>query len=127
MAALRSPDLIRAAKPPAIGVFGDIAVAVGPDFLPFLDAVLIILNQAAATEVTDVSALSQGPRISTLPTTSALYTSTDIRKMTRKSSSTSVSCASPCSKRGRASCRASQTARSSRSIVRGAEVKLGRA
>ena len=59
MAALRSPDLIRAAKPPAIGVFGDIAVAVGPDFLPFLDAVLIILNQAAATEVTDVSVLSQ--------------------------------------------------------------------
>jgi importin subunit beta-1 len=55
MNALRSPELLRTVKPFAIEVFGDIATSVGPAFQPFLEGVLLILNQAAETKVTEVS------------------------------------------------------------------------
>jgi hypothetical protein len=59
MNALRSSELLRTVKPFAISAFGDIATAVGPAFQPFLEGVLLILNQAADTKVTEVRLISE--------------------------------------------------------------------
>ena len=46
LAALSSPVLHRTAKPTVVSVFGDIAIALGPGFTPYLQNVMGMLSQA---------------------------------------------------------------------------------
>ncbi|GAA5845418.1 hypothetical protein JCM11251_005067 [Rhodosporidiobolus azoricus] len=48
LAALQSPVLHRSVKPPILSCFGDIALAVGPAFEPFLETTMGVLSQAGA-------------------------------------------------------------------------------
>lgn len=44
--ALQSPVLHRSVKPPILSCFGDVALAVGPAFEPFLETTMKVLQQA---------------------------------------------------------------------------------
>jgi importin subunit beta-1 len=46
---LRSPVIHRQVKPTAITAIGEVALAIGPGFTPYLDATMNILSQAGAT------------------------------------------------------------------------------
>ncbi|BGP19924.1 hypothetical protein JCM10213_002282 [Rhodosporidiobolus nylandii] len=48
LAALQSPVLHRSVKPPILSCFGDIALAVGPAFEPYLETTMGVLSQAGA-------------------------------------------------------------------------------
>lgn len=48
LASLQSSILHRSVKPPILSCFGDIALAVGPQFEPFLDTTIGVLQQAGA-------------------------------------------------------------------------------
>jgi len=50
---LRNPDLNRGVKPNVISCFGDIALAVGGNFDKYVNDTLLIINQAAETDVPD--------------------------------------------------------------------------
>ena len=50
---LRNPDLNRGVKPNVISCFGDIALAVGGSFDKYVNDTLLIINQAAETDVPD--------------------------------------------------------------------------
>lgn len=46
LSALQSPVLHRSVKPPILSCFGDLALAIGPAFEPFLDTTMKVLQQA---------------------------------------------------------------------------------
>lgn len=46
LSALQSPVLHRSVKPPILSCFGDLALAIGPSFEPFLDTTMKVLQQA---------------------------------------------------------------------------------
>ncbi|GAA6025213.1 hypothetical protein JCM10207_001492 [Rhodosporidiobolus poonsookiae] len=48
LSALQSPVLHRSVKPPILSCFGDVALAVGPGFEPFLETTMGVLSQAGA-------------------------------------------------------------------------------
>ncbi|GAA5858585.1 hypothetical protein JCM8547_001375 [Rhodosporidiobolus lusitaniae] len=48
LVALQSPVLHRSVKPPILSCFGDIALAIGPAFEPFLETTMKVLSQAGA-------------------------------------------------------------------------------
>ncbi|GAA5945153.1 karyopherin beta [Sporobolomyces koalae] len=48
LSALQSPVLHRSVKPPILSCFGDVALAVGPAFEPFLETTMNVLQQAGA-------------------------------------------------------------------------------
>jgi importin subunit beta-1 len=48
---LQNPLLHRNVKPPILSCFGDIAFAIGQEFLKYLDIVMNMLQQASATTV----------------------------------------------------------------------------
>jgi importin subunit beta-1 len=56
LAALQSMELNRSVKPAAIGALGDLALAVGPALEPQLGMITMLLDQAAATALPEVSA-----------------------------------------------------------------------
>ena len=45
---LQSPILHRSVKPPILSCFGDIALAVGPGFQPYLETTMAVLQQAGS-------------------------------------------------------------------------------
>jgi len=58
LTALQSPVLHRSVKPPILSCFGDVALAVGPSFEPFLETTMNVLQQAGAMRADPVSRLS---------------------------------------------------------------------
>lgn len=48
LGALTSPVLHRSAKPAVVSVFGDLAIALGPSFEPYLEQVMGMLSSAGA-------------------------------------------------------------------------------
>mmetsp|Transcript_601 Transcript_601/g.716 ORF Transcript_601/g.716 Transcript_601/m.716 type:complete len:877 (+) Transcript_601:69-2699(+) len=48
---LKDPNLNKAVKPPTLGVFGDIALAMGPDYEPYLNDSMEIIFSAAQADV----------------------------------------------------------------------------
>lgn len=59
---LRSEILGRNVKITILSCFGDIALAIGPNFEPFMDTTMIVLNQAGSVEVNPVSRFVLGER-----------------------------------------------------------------
>lgn len=57
LADLQSTVLHRSVKPPILGCFGDVAMAVGPGFEPFLETTMGVLQQAGAMRADPVSIL----------------------------------------------------------------------
>jgi len=55
LTALQSPVLHRSVKPPILSCFGDVALAVGPSFEPFLETTMNVLQQAGAMRADPVS------------------------------------------------------------------------
>lgn len=47
----QNPSAHQSIKPAILSALGDVALAIGKEFIPFLDAVLVILQQAAALKV----------------------------------------------------------------------------
>lgn len=50
---LQNQDLHRSVKPPVLSCFGDIALAIGADFEPYLQISMMMLMQASATPIPD--------------------------------------------------------------------------
>lgn len=57
LADLQSTVLHRSVKPPILSCFGDVAMAVGPGFEPFLDTTMGVLQQAGAMRADPVRTL----------------------------------------------------------------------
>ncbi|KAG7531899.1 hypothetical protein FFLO_04045 [Filobasidium floriforme] len=55
LAALSSPVLHRTAKPTVVSVFGDVAIALGSGFTPYLQNVMTMLSQAGQVQATSSS------------------------------------------------------------------------
>lgn len=51
MATLQDADLHRSIKPQVLSVFGDVALAVGPKFVKYVEPVMIVMAQASSFEV----------------------------------------------------------------------------
>lgn len=62
LADLQSTVLHRSVKPPILSCFGDVALAVGPAFEPFLETTMGVLQQAGAMRADPVSALATSRR-----------------------------------------------------------------
>lgn len=60
LSALQSPVLHRSVKPPILSCFGDLALAIGPSFEPFLDTTMKVLQQAGLMRADPVQFSSSG-------------------------------------------------------------------
>ncbi len=63
MEVLSNNDVDRKVKPQILAVFGDMALAIGPDFKKYLEMVLNMLQQASQAQVNRVGIASIGYRI----------------------------------------------------------------
>ena len=53
--AIQDPELDRSVKPQILSCIGDVAMALGPDFLPYFDHSYFILDGAAKMAATNMS------------------------------------------------------------------------